>query len=340
MSSLIRNFEWGTLEGGFAAVDGAFRETHPRYSRGGATFVSSHGAIVTSDYSLPYDAPLRLLAPAQLADRMEARHLPADMALASQAQFAMADLEHERYEPFAEQSGLFRTFAGLRSEADIVAFANRFGPLGADLSVAIVDDVPEGEPWMKGVALYWAEPIEQWLAEAQEMARAISLWELIRAENKSAFLAKLTRSSARLRIKTQRSDTNHIAKDWVLVKKAENPAMFQAVSEADEKAWPQLLLKQWVDRGARGRTDFGVSGNDLKATFTPNGLIGALWLQMSLAIDGHVDFLQCRECSDWFGISAEEARPEKRYCSNACRMRAYRKRKKDRKVSREAKNKS
>ena len=136
MARLIRDFTWGTLEDGFAVVDGVFRETHPWRSRDGATFVSSHGAIVTSDHRLEYDKPLRFLAPMDRADRREAGLMREDLIAASGAQFAMADLGHDRYTPFEEHTGLFRAFAALRSEADVIAFANRFGPLGADLSTA------------------------------------------------------------------------------------------------------------------------------------------------------------------------------------------------------------
>ena len=334
MARLIRDFEWGTLEDGFAVVDGAFRETHPWRSRDGATFVSSRGAIVTSDHRLPYDKPFRFLAPMQRADRRDAGLLREDLIAASEAQFAMADLRHDRYAPFDSQTGLFHAFAAVKSEADAIAFANRFGPLGADLSIAIVDVVPE-EPWKMRTDLYWAEPIEKWLAEARDMARAISLWELIQSGSPGVFTAKLTRSAARLKIKTGSPLHKHIAKDWVLAKKTENPERFRQITESDEKDWPRVLLEQWVNRGTGGRTDFGLGLSDksLGAAQTPRGLIGALWQQATLAIDGHVDFLQCRQCRDWFGISAEHARPEKLFCSNACRMRAYRKRKKDRKAS-------
>ena len=342
MTRLIRKFEWGTLKGGFAAVDGAFRETHPWRSRDGVMFVSSHGAIVTSDHRLEYDKPLRFLAPMERADRREAGLMREDLIAASGAQFAMADLGHDRYSPFEKHTGLFRAFAAMRSEADVVVFANRFGPLGADLSTAIVDVVPEVS-WMRSTDLYWAEPIDQWLIEASDMARVVSLWDMVRTGGRGVFRARLTRGSARLRIKAGSAELKHLNKDWLLAKKADDPDYFQEVAETDQKDWPQILLQQWVNRGAGGRTDMGLglpAGKDLSSTLMPRGLIGALWQQAGLAIDGHVEFLKCLECSDWFGISAAEARPEKRYCSNACRMRAHRKRKKERKTSEEASGKN
>ncbi len=89
------------------------------------------------------------------------------------------------------------------------------------------------------------------------------------------------------------------------------------------------MLAQWLEEGLRGRTEFGVSGaGDLAATLMPKGLIGALWLQAALAITGKADYRQCTDCPTWFALSPEQGRPDKRFCSDACRMRAYRKRRK------------
>jgi hypothetical protein len=59
----------------------------------------------------------------------------------------------------------------------------------------------------------------------------------------------------------------------------------------------------------------------------PNDLLDALWIQLTLAIDGSQNLQTCAECRAWFTIEAGRDRSDKRYCSNACRMRAYRKRK-------------
>ena len=53
-----------------------------------------------------------------------------------------------------------------------------------------------------------------------------------------------------------------------------------------------------------------------------------MWLQFANAIEGDRDYAQCVECASWFEIAPGSGRPDKRYCSDACRMRAYRKRKK------------
>ena len=50
-------------------------------------------------------------------------------------------------------------------------------------------------------------------------------------------------------------------------------------------------------------------------------------VQWGMSIAAHVHHRQCAECPNWFAVHAGSGRPEKAYCSDACRMRAYRKRK-------------
>jgi hypothetical protein len=59
----------------------------------------------------------------------------------------------------------------------------------------------------------------------------------------------------------------------------------------------------------------------------PTHLRDALWIQLALAIDGNLNLRACIECRSWFTLEAGRGRSDKEYCSNACRMRAYRKRK-------------
>ena len=65
----------------------------------------------------------------------------------------------------------------------------------------------------------------------------------------------------------------------------------------------------------------------LKLHVVPDSLLGALWLQFAQAIEHNSDFRKCVECEEmWFEVSPQKARADKVYCSDACRMRAYRKR--------------
>lgn len=59
----------------------------------------------------------------------------------------------------------------------------------------------------------------------------------------------------------------------------------------------------------------------------PTSLFEGLWCQFVLAVDGNVNLRTCTECKKWFTVKAGKGRSDKEYCSDACRMRAYRKRK-------------
>jgi hypothetical protein len=59
----------------------------------------------------------------------------------------------------------------------------------------------------------------------------------------------------------------------------------------------------------------------------PDSLLHALYSQLLLAIDGNVNLGTCVQCRKWFTLEAGRGRSDKQYCSDACRMRAYRKRK-------------
>jgi len=64
-----------------------------------------------------------------------------------------------------------------------------------------------------------------------------------------------------------------------------------------------------------------------KLCIRPVTLQEALWAQLFLMIDGNLNLRGCVQCRKWFTLEAGRGRADKEYCSNACRMRAYRKRK-------------
>ncbi len=63
----------------------------------------------------------------------------------------------------------------------------------------------------------------------------------------------------------------------------------------------------------------------------PPDLETALWLQLAIAVTDAHEIRRCEECPTWFEVTPGKGRPEKHYCSSACSMRAYRKRKRTQK---------
>jgi hypothetical protein len=69
---------------------------------------------------------------------------------------------------------------------------------------------------------------------------------------------------------------------------------------------------QWVQR------------EQLAWQHVPSSLIGLLWLQFADAIATNRIFKQCGQCKKWFETTQSSARTDKLYCSQTCRVRAYR----------------
>lgn len=61
-----------------------------------------------------------------------------------------------------------------------------------------------------------------------------------------------------------------------------------------------------------------------------SSLESMLDVQWGMSVAANATHRQCAECLTWFIVYPGAGRPEKRYCSDACRMRAYRKRKSQR----------
>jgi hypothetical protein len=90
------------------------------------------------------------------------------------------------------------------------------------------------------------------------------------------------------------------------------------------------LVQQLVNEHLQGRVSprllWDAHDGRLRLYDVPHGLIGALWLQFARAIDGKRTYRRCRECPRWFELTPAIARTNKRFCSDACRFKAYRQR--------------
>jgi len=99
----------------------------------------------------------------------------------------------------------------------------------------------------------------------------------------------------------------------------------------------KLIRGERRDKWAVKRTGLGIEANVLlrndetngsaRLCIKPRDLISAMYTQPALAVDGGVNLRCCVECRRWFALDAGRGRSDKEYCSDACRMRAYRKRK-------------
>lgn len=136
---------------------------------------------------------------------------------------------------------------------------------------------------------------DQWIHAAQELRRAVTKWEKAKETGDFSSIIQFVSRQGRLEQKYGR--------------------IFESdVGRIDANI---LLREQPVDGAAL-------------LCIRPTTLLNALWTQLALAINGSQSLQTCVECSLWFAIEADRGRSDKEYCSDACRMRAYRKRKGER----------
>lgn len=117
----------------------------------------------------------------------------------------------------------------------------------------------------------------------------------------------------------------------------------------DEQGFMRVAVKDWqqltqgggedeeveslltvLNQQLRGRvvpllTPDAVQGG-FKLDWRPVSLIGALWLQLAHAVSQNQRFRPCDGCGAWLEESGQRSRWNLIYCSDACRMRTYRRR--------------
>jgi hypothetical protein len=114
-----------------------------------------------------------------------------------------------------------------------------------------------------------------------------------------------------------------------------HPERRASVLETGVAAAASMLVADMINEGLKGRAgpkisriaapDTGMQG--FQFGLAPRSLLGAMWLQLASAADSGRNYERCSSCESWFEVAPGLGRPDKTYCSTACRMRAYRRRK-------------
>jgi hypothetical protein len=103
---------------------------------------------------------------------------------------------------------------------------------------------------------------------------------------------------------------------------------WEKVRESDPAAFTGMLkrLSRNFDDGIEIRFHDDNQGIPL-VYLSPKTLVSAMWIQLALALEGLANFERCQQCKALIEVTPGSNRPDRKYCSDACRMRAYRKRK-------------
>ena len=213
------------------------------------------------------------------------------------------DQQPEWYFPALEHPGLFREAADLDLSPTALAnslmvFTNRWGPLD-DLSVEHIESYD-----------LWPLRQLQWSVAAWDAYNTGSTTEVRRyfAPNQRGQWAFIFRV---------RAERLHVL-DGTDAVEARRGRFRNILAQG-----LQLTANMWLQRASSPALLRNSNGSfDLR--FVRIDLMGFLWVQFAEAIAGGKQYKQCDSCGLWMEISPEHGRPEKTYCSPACKQRAYR----------------
>ena len=168
------------------------------------------------------------------------------------------------------------------------------------------------------------EPAKRWAVAIYEMRNYVRLWDLIRKGDAAQIPEYLwvfdSRHESIAKVHRPKIIESFAAWNSGDLLDFAQTHLWQAVNTRLSHTFsPQLTFSSSSD----GRS--GADGWQLH--FEPECLLDGLWFQFALAIRGNIEHRQCIVCAAWFEITSGSGRRDKRYCSVACQMRAYRKRK-------------
>lgn len=220
----------------------------------------------------------------------------------------VSPLEGGRYDPLQEKPALYREFAETDPTPEgILRFANQWGGLekyGVDFrpkdEVKFPPRGPSEDPYFM---CYHGETFETWEDSISMLRSSIQLWDMIQAGDIKGI------------------QEQEFFKDFL---SSERPTI-EEIRDAGLR-WIQIWVNANLGRLAQPKLFFNENKSRLTIYVAPHNLRGAFWLQFARAIEGDFHYSRCVECSGWMEIAVGSGRPDKKYCSNACRMRSYRKR--------------
>ena len=231
----------------------------------------------------------------------------------------MNDEEVRATYPLRELKGrLHREFARTPPTLEgIKKFADEFGLLGGDIGETPVVDV--GGPHSP---IGPGEGFSDWAVEISRMAEAVEFWDLARKNDtkrlsdlihwrEDSVALKLAIGYRRIAASNFRTDLFEQVQPGDLVE----PAMFVV----------QEIVNDHLSNKARAgpRLLWDVKQRTLSQRVTPRALIGAIWLDFLLAIDGNTDYRPCLRCDAPFPVTPKGQR--RKFCSDRCRVAHHRK---------------
>lgn len=233
------------------------------------------------------------------------------------------------HDPLAVES-LHIEFAGLRNPTDVSRFACKYGLLGYAYQLEADEDNP-------GLALPsppYGESFEFWMHHVGTVRLHRALWPMILAEEN----VKLDRYVDRDTSKESQNFTDaayeEFANEFTLPTTSEyfegsySSGLNFQVPPMDDRPASQLAydcLASDLNDQLRAATEVYVEPPDPNVYIVVTDLLGAIYWHLSREVTGSSSMVKfCHQCQGLI----RDARADAKYCSNACRQKAYQAKKK------------
>ena len=250
----------------------------------------------------------------------------------------------EAYRPLKSEPALFRTFASLSDREETFAtFASGYGDLYdpdylvRDGRVLSPDDGLEGGQGFDGLG----NKLAVWRAHRRLLAFALRLWDALSEGcardviGTDLVLTPAPRDNGDSARQSTMRIQGRIGK--MLVDLGAHPSAIPTrggeygwLGYASKASSPEAIVQSALATLITemcGSVDVamevsGAQPGGLRLTFEVSSLIGAMWLQFALAVDGNRRYRSCPECGEWW--DATETRSDRQTCSDRCRKRRHR----------------
>lgn len=233
---------------------------------------------------------------------------------------------HWRYNPLLKYPTLYREFADLEpTEEAYVKFANDYGALGVGVLLATTGLLEAHDPFCR------------WRSAHAHIRAVADVLTSVQAEDIASLKQwfTVTKNGARY----TRKDPIWESHGWVTIAGELREYLWTWATKADSDAeillriargWAQQEINEAIGgdkqpgTNSSARVVFDQDRGRMTLRIVPETLIGAMWFQCARVLTLNPTFRACNHCGKWFELSPDTRRRQAIYCSDRCKVAAYR----------------
>jgi hypothetical protein len=208
----------------------------------------------------------------------------------------------------------FLQFIKIKTQNDVVNFANEYGFLGGLITESILDEKSQEE--VDG------ESLDRWFTEVRKLANAVEIRAAIQGDDKAWLSSKILLSKIQGKLICSLD-----LRPFPVGQKYIDAAEYQQIENGKYQSVANHFLNEAINTQLHSNLGAKVvlmGIDERKLEITPSNLLSALWYKFAI---GREQYKRCSECASWFSPPLGRGRRDKLYCSNACKVKAYRSRK-------------